>query len=131
MQHEPFVFIPDLWILGLGLFRICLKSSNLKIQKSVIYWGVGFPKFRWHWFKTYFWTIIKSIKTEAKYEAALRRIYDLMQLDYVENSLNAKEMSILADLIEAYEDVHFPILWKKTALPTANNVYAFCKNRNG
>ena len=54
--------------------------------------------------------MIKSIKTEAKYEAALRRIYDLMQLDYVENSLNAKEMSILADLIEAYEDVHFPIL---------------------
>ena len=53
--------------------------------------------------------MIKSIKIEAEYEAALKKLHAYIRRGYVGNTPEAAEMHNLADSIEAYEDVHFPI----------------------
>ena len=50
---------------------------------------------------------ITPIRTEADHKAALARIDALM--DAVVGSPEAEELSVLADLVEAYEAKHFPI----------------------
>jgi HTH-type transcriptional regulator/antitoxin HigA len=50
---------------------------------------------------------ITPIRTEADHKAALARIDALM--DAVVDSPEAEELSVLADLVEAYEAKHFPI----------------------
>jgi HTH-type transcriptional regulator/antitoxin HigA len=50
---------------------------------------------------------IRPIKTEADYDAALARAEALM--DAEEGTREADELDILATLIEAYEDKHYPM----------------------
>jgi HTH-type transcriptional regulator/antitoxin HigA len=50
---------------------------------------------------------VRSIKTEADYEAALARVERLM--DAEEGSIEAEELDVLATLIEAYEDKRYPM----------------------
>ena len=50
---------------------------------------------------------VRPIKTNADYEAALARAETLM--DAEPNTSEADELDVLATLIEAYEDTHFPM----------------------
>lgn len=50
---------------------------------------------------------IKPIKTEQDYEAALSRVYELM--DSAEDTPEADELDVLSTLVEAYEAKHHPI----------------------
>ena len=50
---------------------------------------------------------IRQIKTEADYEAALRRVDTLM--DAAPGSKGEAELKILSTLVEAYEEHNFPI----------------------
>lgn len=53
-----------------------------------------------------------QIKNEAAYQAALRRVEQLEELVDDENTImddNAMELDILVDMIEEYEDIHYPI----------------------
>jgi HTH-type transcriptional regulator / antitoxin HigA len=50
---------------------------------------------------------VRPIKTEADYEAALARADRLM--DAEEGTPDADELDVLATLIEAYEDEHYPM----------------------
>lgn len=50
---------------------------------------------------------IKPIKTEADYEAALAEIERLWGAEY--GSLQGDKLDILATLVEAYEEQHYPI----------------------
>ena len=50
---------------------------------------------------------VSPIRTEADYEAALARAAELM--DALAETPEEDELDVLADLIEAYEDRHFPI----------------------
>jgi HTH-type transcriptional regulator / antitoxin HigA len=49
------------------------------------------------------------IQTEAQYETALERVYNLMQLNLKEGSKELKEAELLGILIEQYEEIHYPI----------------------
>jgi HTH-type transcriptional regulator / antitoxin HigA len=51
--------------------------------------------------------LIRPIKTEADYQAALQRAGSLMSS--IPNTPEADELEILATLIELYEDKYFPI----------------------
>lgn len=51
--------------------------------------------------------LIRSIKTEADYQAALQRAGTLMSSS--PNTPEADELEVLATLIELYEDKYFPI----------------------
>ena len=48
-----------------------------------------------------------AIRTEADYEAALARVAELM--DAREGTPGGEELDVLVDLVEAYEDRHFPM----------------------
>jgi HTH-type transcriptional regulator/antitoxin HigA len=50
---------------------------------------------------------IRPIKTEADYDVALARAAELM--DAGEGTPEADELDVLATLIEAYEDEHYPM----------------------
>jgi HTH-type transcriptional regulator/antitoxin HigA len=54
-----------------------------------------------------------QIKTEKEYEAAMKRIEELLPLtwgdDVPEDSPENIELSLLSDLVAEYEDVHYPI----------------------
>jgi HTH-type transcriptional regulator/antitoxin HigA len=53
-----------------------------------------------------------QIKNEAAYQAALRRVEQLEELVDDENAVmddNAMELDMLVDMIEEYEDIHYPI----------------------
>ena len=50
---------------------------------------------------------IRSIKTEADYDKALKRAYVLM--DAKRGTLKGKELDALVTLIEVYEDKHYRI----------------------
>jgi HTH-type transcriptional regulator / antitoxin HigA len=52
-------------------------------------------------------SLIRSIKTEADYQAALQRAGSLMSS--IPNTPEADELEVLATLIELYEDKYFPI----------------------
>ncbi len=51
--------------------------------------------------------MLRPIKTSADYEATLARAVELMDVD--DATPEADELDILATLIEAYEDKHFPM----------------------
>ncbi len=51
--------------------------------------------------------VIKPIKTEANYDAALERIASLM--DAKTATPEADELEVLATLVESYEAEHYPI----------------------
>lgn len=51
--------------------------------------------------------MLRPIKTNADYEAALARAAALM--DAEDDAPEADELDVLATLIEAYEDRHFPV----------------------
>jgi len=53
-----------------------------------------------------------KIKNEAEYLAALKRVEQLEELVDDDDPMmddNAMELDVLVDLIEEYEDVHYPI----------------------
>ena len=52
---------------------------------------------------------IKPIKTKKEYEAALARVYELMQKNLKANSKQSDELEVLSILVEAYENEHYPI----------------------
>ena len=55
---------------------------------------------------------MEQIKNEAAYRAALKRVEQLEELVDDENPImdeNALELDVLIDLIEEYEDIHYPI----------------------
>ena len=57
-------------------------------------------------------TAMTKIKNEAAYQAALRRVEQLEELVNDDNSVmddNAMELDMLVDMIEEYEDIHYPI----------------------
>lgn len=49
------------------------------------------------------------METEAQYENALARIYELMQLDLTQDSPLSDELDALALLVEDYEQKHYLI----------------------
>jgi HTH-type transcriptional regulator / antitoxin HigA len=53
------------------------------------------------------------IFSEAEYENALERIYDLLQLKPALKSTAGNELEFLTNLVEKYEAVYFPIFLKK------------------
>ena len=53
-----------------------------------------------------------QIKSEAAYRAALKRVEQLEELVDDDNPImdeNALELDMLVDMIEEYEDIHYPI----------------------
>ncbi|GAB5456542.1 MAG: hypothetical protein Hens2KO_27710 [Henriciella sp.] len=52
-------------------------------------------------------SVVKPIRNEADYEAALERVDFLM--DVAEGSADRDELDLLVTLIEVYEDTHYPI----------------------
>ena len=53
-----------------------------------------------------------QIKSEAAYRAALKRIDELLPLtgdDVPADDPNMLEMDMLCDMVEEYEDIHYPI----------------------
>ena len=50
---------------------------------------------------------VRPIRTEADYEAALARVAELM--DAREGTSEGEELDVLVDLVEVYEDKHFPM----------------------
>lgn len=53
-----------------------------------------------------------QIKNEAAYRAALKRIDELLPLtgdDVPDDDPNMLEMDMLCDMVEEYEDIHYPI----------------------
>ena len=53
-----------------------------------------------------------QIKSEAAYRAALKRIDELLPLtgdDVPEDDPNMLELDMLSDMVEEYEDIHYPI----------------------
>ncbi len=53
--------------------------------------------------------MLKPIKNESQYEAALARIYELMQLDIEPGTEAGDELEILSLLVKEYENVHYPV----------------------
>ena len=51
--------------------------------------------------------MLRPIKTDADYEAALARVAELM--DCEDDSPEGEELDLLATLIEVYDDKHFPM----------------------
>ena len=49
----------------------------------------------------------KAIRTEADYDAALARIHEIWNAE--PGSPKGDELDALMDLVEAYEDEHYPI----------------------
>ncbi len=53
-----------------------------------------------------------EIKNKMQYDAACARIEELMEIvndDTPETDKNAVELDLLADLVDAYEELHFPM----------------------
>lgn len=53
--------------------------------------------------------MLKPIKTNKEYDAALARVYELMQKDLKAGSKLSDELEVLSILVEAYEKKHYPI----------------------
>ena len=62
---------------------------------------------------------VSPIRSEADYETALARVYALM--DSPAGSPEADELDVLATLVEAYEDIQFPI---PASAPARERVFA-------
>ena len=57
-------------------------------------------------------TVMAQIKSEEAYEAAMKRIEELEELvddDTPVNDSNALELDMLIDMVEEYEEIHYPI----------------------
>jgi HTH-type transcriptional regulator / antitoxin HigA len=54
--------------------------------------------------------MIKPIKTEEEYDAALKKIHAYIRNPPIIGSDEADEAEVLAMLIESYESIHYPIL---------------------
>jgi HTH-type transcriptional regulator/antitoxin HigA len=52
---------------------------------------------------------IKPIRTEKDYRGALKRIDELIALDPKEGTQAFDELYIVSTLVEAYENIHYPI----------------------
>ena len=50
---------------------------------------------------------LKPIRTEADYEAALARIDEIFEAEH--GSLEGRELDVLVDLVEFYENKNFPM----------------------
>lgn len=50
---------------------------------------------------------IKVIETEAEYDAVLKRIDQLLDIDPEPDSLEGRELQLLLVLVEKYEDEHY------------------------
>jgi len=53
--------------------------------------------------------MLKPIKTEAEYDAALARVYELMQTDVKAGSADSDELEVLSLLVKEYELAHYPV----------------------
>lgn len=53
--------------------------------------------------------MLGRLKTEVQYEMALERVYDLMEADLIDDSLEESELFMLSMLVEAYEKEHYPV----------------------
>ncbi|MFN0035660.1 MAG: type II toxin-antitoxin system HigA family antitoxin [Saprospiraceae bacterium] len=53
--------------------------------------------------------MLRLIRTEAQYEAALERVYALMQLDLEPGSEAGDELEIISLLVKEYENLHYPV----------------------
>jgi len=53
--------------------------------------------------------MLKPIKTEDQYEAALAHVYNLMQSDIEIDSKESDELEVLSILIKEYENINYPI----------------------
>jgi HTH-type transcriptional regulator/antitoxin HigA len=53
--------------------------------------------------------MIKPIKTEDQCDAALARVYELMQTEIKENSAESDELEVLSILVKEYENEHYPM----------------------
>jgi len=53
--------------------------------------------------------MIKAIKNKREYEKALKRVYELMQMQLKTNSAEFNELEVLSILLELYERHNFPI----------------------
>ncbi|MES1215483.1 MAG: transcriptional regulator [Bacteroidota bacterium] len=53
--------------------------------------------------------MVKPIRTNKDYEAALQRAYSLMQKELKAGSKLSDELEVLSIVLEAYEKKHFPI----------------------
>ena len=53
--------------------------------------------------------MLKPIKNNKSYEAALGRIYELMQKNLKVNSKESDELEILSVLVKEYENTHYPV----------------------
>ena len=51
--------------------------------------------------------MLKLIKTEADYDAALGRIYELIQLNLEPGTTQGDELEVLSVLVKEYENVHY------------------------
>lgn len=52
---------------------------------------------------------IKPIRTEKDYRSALKRIDELISLNPKENSPEFDELDVISTLVEAYENIYYPI----------------------
>ena len=53
--------------------------------------------------------MLKPIRTKKDYNAALKRIYELMQIDLKTDSDEYNELDLLTILVEKYEEINYPI----------------------
>src|SRR5438552_17187334 len=53
--------------------------------------------------------MLKAIKTKKQHEAALEKIYRLMQKNLKPGTKEGNELEVLSILVEKYEDEHYPI----------------------
>ena len=67
---------------------------------------------------------VRPIRTEADYEAALARVAELM--DAREGTSEGEELDVLVDLVEVYEDKHFPM-----GYPDPIAAIEFCMEQQG
>ena len=55
--------------------------------------------------------MLKPIKTEAEYDDALARVYELIQTNIKEGSVDSDELEILSLLVKEYELIHYPVAY--------------------
>lgn len=53
--------------------------------------------------------MLKPIKTEAQYEDALERVYELIQMNLEPGTEEGDELEILSLLVKEYENQHYPV----------------------
>ena len=67
---------------------------------------------------------VAQIKSEAAYRATMKRIDELLPLtgdDVPTDAPNMLEMDMFCDMVEEYEDIHYPI--GKTELPDVSQLW--------